>query len=320
MMETNLAVYKSLQSLVEQVFRRQLFFVMGVPKSGTTWVQQLLNGHPQIRCSGEDNLNQLRISVEEVVNRYNYYMECTNRGIGTESYGTFDREKLKHLFLTAMGLLLCDGETNNSVKLIGSKTPVVIKNCELYGQLLPQAKFVHVVRDGRDVMVSLWFNNMRVDKKGTMGRWKNFCQCVESGVREWVHDIRNAREFGKKYPDRYHEVRYEELNRNLKMHFCHVLEFLGVTASESMTKLCIDAGNFEKHANGRRRGQEDRDSFFRKGVVGDWKNHFDKKAMEAFEKIGGNLLRELGYEPLEKRKTQHDFMQPKGDLANQSTT
>ena len=75
-----------------------------------------------------------------------------------------------------------------------------------------------------------------------------------------------------------------------------MLEFLGVGTDEECVTRCLEGGSFEKLARGRRCGEEDRASFFRKGVVGDWKNHLDESALACFMQHGGTLLRELGYE------------------------
>lgn len=278
------------------MFRKGLFFVMGVPKSGTTWVQGLLNAHSEIYCSGEDNLNFLKLSLEEVVSKYNYFMDCTNRGIGTDFYGFFDQEKLKHLFLTGMGLLLYREEMGNGVKWIGSKSPVIIKNCHLYGQLLPQARFIHVIRDGRDVSVSLWYNNIRVNEADTRKRWKGFGECVEQSVMEWCQDVANGRTFGNKNGGRYLEIRYEDLQTNPYETIGSIFGFLGVDASSDVIEKCYDEARFERLSGGRNKGLEDRCSFYRKGTVGDWKTHFDDQCLECFRRIGGGLLADLGYD------------------------
>src|ERR1700679_327913 len=49
----------SLQNWIENqedlaaLARKQLFFVGGAPRSGTTWLQQMLDAHPEICCRGE---------------------------------------------------------------------------------------------------------------------------------------------------------------------------------------------------------------------------------------------------------------------------
>jgi hypothetical protein len=58
---------------------------------------------------------------------------------------------------------------------------------------------------------------------------------------------------------------------------------------------CIEAASFEKLSKGRKRGEEDPSSFFRKGVAGDWKHVFTQREKEAFDREAGDLLARLGY-------------------------
>lgn len=53
---------------------------------------------------------------------------------------------------------------------------------------------------------------------------------------------------------------------------------------------------FEKKAGGRAKGKENKDSHYRKGVAGDWANHFTPAHVDAFKERFGNLVVRLGYE------------------------
>ena len=61
-----------------------------------------------------------------------------------------------------------------------------------------------------------------------------------------------------------------------------------------VARSCTESASFEK-MSGRRPGQEDATSHLRKGVVGDWREHFDDEISFRFESIAGYLLTELGY-------------------------
>ena len=286
---------RGLQQRISDVLSKNLFFIIASPKSGTTWLQYLLNGHPEIHCSGEDNFNQLKQDLEHTINQYNYYMSATNSGIGTTNFCQFTKQNLEHLFLTAIGVLLANFCDNAQVPCIGSKNPILIKCPEIYTGLIPNARFIHIIRDGRDVIVSLWFNNLRVASEQTKRRWPSFRECVAEGVREWVEDIQTAQTFGASHPDRYLELRYEDLHGCPETSIKRVLEFLDVDASMSMISRCRQAGEFKKLSRGRDRGQEDQSDFFRKGVIGDWRNHFDKASLDLFMSFGSRILEMYGY-------------------------
>jgi hypothetical protein len=62
-----------------------------------------------------------------------------------------------------------------------------------------------------------------------------------------------------------------------------------------------------QRATGRAPGQEDRTNFIRKGVVGDWVNHFSREAAEVFDWLAGDTLVSLGYEPDRGWPWRHDL-------------
>ena len=72
--------------------------------------------------------------------------------------------------------------------------------------------------------------------------------------------------------------------------------FLRVDQARETALRCSEANSFEKYSGGRTAGQEDKENFFRKGVVGDWANHFDEASLAAFNMCTGDLMQDLGYE------------------------
>jgi len=70
--------------------------------------------------------------------------------------------------------------------------------------------------------------------------------------------------------------------------------FLGADASEASVQAAVDAANFAKVNGGRSAGSEDRSNFYRKGVVGDWREKFDAdcRQLVAASKLG-DLMRQF---------------------------
>ncbi|MEW6667468.1 MAG: sulfotransferase [Thermodesulfobacteriota bacterium] len=287
--------YWKSQERTNRVFGKTLFFVIGCPKSGTTWLQYILDAHPQIQCTGEGDFNLLMRLVEEVGTRYNTHIQGVNRNIGTTNYCAFSQDDLRYLFVSGVAALLAGKEVSPAVRCIGSKNPVLIDAMEVYVRLLPQARFIHIIRDGRDVVTSAWFNNLRANEEATRRRWPGLADFVGDSAGQWSGGIRKARSVGLNHPDRYLEITYEQLHMNPDRVIRSMLRFLHVDASDPMVGLCAGAGSFRTLSRGRVRGDEDPRSFFRKGVVGDWRNHFDEEAHRVFMDRAGSLLGELGY-------------------------
>ena len=88
----------------------------------------------------------------------------------------------------------------------------------------------------------------------------------------------------------------------LRGYFCH-----HKTASTCLGRLprrrlpagylpwALDRFSFERLAGGRKRGEEDQGSHYRRGVAGDWRNHLTQRHLAAFRERFGDLTERLGY-------------------------
>jgi hypothetical protein len=91
-------------------------------------------------------------------------------------------------------------------------------------------------------------------------------------------------------------VRYEDLRRETAGGLQSiVLKLTGAHLSPEKASAIAEEFSFQRQA-GRRPGEENRRSFLRKGVVGDWRNQFSKGAREIFNRYAGKELVLLGYE------------------------
>lgn len=125
------------------------------------------------------------------------------------------------------------------------------------------------------------------------------------------------------------EIRYEDLITSPYDHFLEIFRFLGVLREEEIGMRTLSShvlrilgariapkkskppisltpwnilssvydNRFTRKAAGRRPGEEDTKSHYRKGVSGDWKNHFDASHHERFNALFDNLPERLSYEP-----------------------
>ncbi len=98
-------------------------------------------------------------------------------------------------------------------------------------------------------------------------------------------------------------VRYEDLLQDTMRELQRILDYLDIKLSTSLQKSIVERNRFERLSIGRKlwkparkSGQEDRESHFRKGIQGDWKNYFTDQHMKCFKKLSGDLLIQLGYE------------------------
>lgn len=285
---------------LERVLSRQLFFVAGAPKSGTTWLQRLLDAHPEVMCAGEGHIaDKLAPLLRGAFGEYNQHQKLVTERVyeGTPYYKGLTGKQLDLVTAVMAGMIMGSRPIDEGVRCIGDKTPRYTMFLEDLRRVFPAAKFIHIVRDGRDVVVSTCYHVLRTgDDKVFQKDDGNFYKWVGQFANTWANNVRAAAKFGQTHPDAYLQIRYEDLHEAPQACLARVLRFLGVDASEEAIERCRDAASFERLSGGRKPGEEKAQAFMRKGAVGDWRNHFDARARDIFERSAGAVHRRMGYD------------------------
>ena len=86
------------------------------------------------------------------------------------------------------------------------------------------------------------------------------------------------------------------VGKNQLKFFQVIFEHCEIALSKKEAAELLEKYRFEKLAKGRKQGNEDPTSHFRKGMAGDWQNHFNNRHKNLFKKHAGQLLIDLGYE------------------------
>ena len=179
-------------------------------------------------------------------------------------------------------------------------------------------------RDGRDVMVSLYFHRIRELQAQSPVAVRRFGKRYEKLFgKGWDPDntIRNLplfikdefarpRDSRKNWRDHvmgWHDggrgregvvyLSYEELLKDAPGTMTRVItEITGAPPDPWLVAQTTDKYDMSRQTGGRKAGDEDRSSFIRKGVAGDWVNHFTKDTSKLFHELAGDALLALGYE------------------------
>lgn len=173
----------------------------------------------------------------------------------------------------------------------GDKTPKYLTKMRRIASVLPEAAFIHLIRDGRDVALS------KSDRSG---------RPASKSARIWRRRIERARTQAQKL-DRYLELRYESLVADPEPHLREICSYLQLDfdpamlryyerASERLSELG-DARRQDKvnpaserraaHARATRPPDEAR--------VERWRKEMSAEDLQIFEDEAGTLLAELGY-------------------------
>lgn len=290
--------YSGMSRSIAEVLNKELFFICGAMKSGTTWLQLLLDGHPHIACRGEGHFEHiLAPNLQKALNDYNQKIDHKNKTIFREipGYPLLSRDHYLFLLVSTIGLQLAAYGNDPGIRAIGEKTPGNIRALPLLSYLFPNSRFIHIIRDGRDVAVSGWFHNLRLTPDWTKETFGSLTNYIDRLAPIWVKAMQAGLQFGQSNPNRYLQLRYEDLYSDTPNEVTRILNFLDVDAAPGYVTGCCEAGAFRRLSGGRESGEEDAESHFRKGSIGDWRNHFDDAAIKAFEKHAGSVLREMGY-------------------------
>ncbi len=284
---------------------KQLFFVGGVIKSGTTWVERLLDSHPQVVCKGEAHFGSLlEPALRESVAAYNSVIPKKGNWARHKREGTHIVSASKYSYLSrdldllyaqAIRLMLLKWLDTPEIKCIGEKTPNNSQYFQTYRRLFPDARFIYVVRDVRDVAVSGWFFNLALAAKETLAHFPNIDEYGAYIARLWVKDVAEGLRFVESHKERACYIKYEDLWQRPAEEVSRLFAFLGVESDHRQVRSSIAFTDFSRLSGGRKRGIENRSSFYRKGIIGDWENHFSPAALSKIESSAGAMMTRLGY-------------------------
>jgi hypothetical protein len=291
--------FSELSGIIEAVLSRQLFFICGAPKSGTTWLQRLLDAHPQIMCAGEGHFtDKIAQPLAQLFDEYNRHYQLVTERVyqGRPYYRPLGKESYIYLIVAIACLTMAQRGLNNHTRCVGDKTPRYCLFLDMLREIFPRAKFLHIIRDGRDTAVSVLHHANRAGIKDVLVQGSEpYYKQISMAALAWKQNVRIATQFGEKQPEITFDTRYEALLNDTESELKRILSFLTVDDSVDTVRACIEEASFKKWS-GREQGDEAKDSFFRKGIAGDWPNYFDDKALGLFQKETGDLLEKLGYE------------------------
>lgn len=276
----------------------QIFFVSGAPKSGTTWLQRMLDAHPEVVCSGEGHFVEqivrplvkmkadfnakLAMDSERVFEGKPYYEPLTDAEVGPLA-----RSLILHVMgKRAQGL---------KPKAIGDKTPRYTHGLASLSALFPKARFVNIVRHPYDVAVSMLHHAFRFGHEDALvlGTQTHHTM-VSNSSNAWINAQTYVADFVAAQPGKLLQIRYEDLQADGAAVMAGVCRFLEVDDSAEVIERALAESSFEK-LSGRKAGEENPRSFFRKGVVGDWKGRLDGEALRIINERCGELMRSEGF-------------------------
>ncbi len=280
-------------------------FVVGASRSGTTLLRLMLDAHPELAVPPETHFVQtVGQRCREATNQLDCFMKTVTSSNRWPDFhldadileARLKQRRASNLSQAVRGFYELYAEGQGKQRW-GDKSPGYIMHMRTVQDLLPEARFIHLIRDGRDVTLSvkeLWFGP----------------NSVRDAAEWWVSRVTAARDqlTGLRH---YLEIRYEDLVQSPEPTLRRICEFIDIpwhpamldyhrSASERIAELDTDV---YKQGGGRVVAAEERRSVHAltsrppdPNRIGRWRQEMSEADRADFEAIAGPMLQSLGYD------------------------
>ena len=278
-------------------------FVVGVGRSGTTLLRLILDAHPELAIPAETQFLPKLLRLREEGDALRAAAQSMMTSASTWADFGIPAERLEEAFARLSPFTLADGlrtfyrlyAAKFGKSRWGEKTPFYGLRMGAIEAVLPEAHFVHLIRDGRDVALSLrplWFSPGHE---------------IEAQAENWLTKVSTIRANGREC-HHYLEIRYEDLVLDTESTVRRVCDFIALRYDPRMLSYHRSAEARLGEIGDEYRFKETRIS---KGArmrlhenavrppdparVGRWRSDMSCGDRETFTSIAGRLLAELGY-------------------------
>lgn len=271
-------------------------FIVGAPRSGTTLLQYMVRAHPRISLpTGESHFfipllrnadrfgdlsqqENVRAALDAMYRQSADFLDTDLHGLRFDA-AALAKELHQEGRCTMPALITGLFEKNAAGEgkaRWGDKTPYYVLHMIKLKQYFPDAQFVHLIRDGRDVALSLF------DRQHDFGVYNTYF-----AAKYWQQYVEVGREQGRQLgSERYLELRYEDLIVDQKGALQKLYAFLG----ENFTDALLDY---------KKAGQAGKTPLVSQPLKPDnaekWRQKMKPGQIKIFEAAAGQTLRDFGY-------------------------
>ncbi len=251
----------------------------GCPRSGTTLLRVMLDSHPRIVCGPETSLFTGGFIPHKLAARF----DMSEPEIWALHDQAGDHAQFVERFFSRYA-------ERRGRSRWADKTPQNIRHLDYIYRHFPEARFVHVIRDGRDVVCS-----MRTHPKFRVVNG----QPVETNIRRplrpciemWLEDTGCGMAWRGR--SKYFELRYEDLVGAPEKTLRSLCEYLGETFDGAMLE--YHARHDSSRDAARFAANEAATQPLSKESIGRWRNDLTDDEQKLFAQLAGHRLCELGY-------------------------
>ena len=276
--------------LENQLQNKRLVFLVGAPRSGTTWLQLLLSRSPSIVTAQETDL--FNVFLQPLIVEWNRYRK-TGEPVGLTE--VMSREDISTVLRGVSGFVLARmSQRKPSATVILEKTPNHVQCWREILDLWPNAHFIHIIRDPRSVVASL-----RLAAKTWGPQWWGGSSRVSTICARWISDVSDGRQIRSATPN-CQEVTFQELIADGPGVLLRLLTGIGVQTNldechryveecriENLKEGKLENAPFDVAKIGKYR--------FRLGTTDSWRVELSKWEIALVERMAGPLMSDLGF-------------------------
>jgi Sulfotransferase family len=293
-------------------FERQLVWVLGSPRSGSTWLWALLAEHDAVVPINEPLIgwylgpfmSDLPGLSAEAIDGSNF----TLRRVHAQKVHHFFADQFEDVWRPGLARLMRDRFLAQAVRrparvplsrsLVVVKEPNGSQSADVIMAALPRSQLLFLLRDGRDVVDSelaahaegAWLSREFPGVSGVPEDER--LSFVVQSAKKWLWRTEVVQEAYQRHPGAKHMLRYEDLRADPLTHLRELFDWLHLDASDDELRAWTDKHAFENVPE-ERRGP---DSFFRAATQGLWRENLRAQEQAAMMEVLEPKLRELGYD------------------------
>lgn len=248
----------------------------GSQRSGTTLLRVMLDSHPHIACGPECSLLTGGFLPEKLARRFETPID---------ELWQMRKQACDHAHF--IDLFLSNYARKRGKQRWAEKTPQNVRYIGWIFDRWPKAKFIHVIRDGRDTVCSIRthprFRIIEGEKIPT-----GICRPLQPCIESWLHDTASGLKW--RGNPAYLEVRYEELVQNPEPTLRRVCEFIGEPFDPALLhyhEQPRDSTNFITNVAATKP--------LKTSAIGRWRENMKPEELALFNRLAGTRMAELGY-------------------------
>ena len=265
-----------------------IFFVFGPAKSGTTFLQRLLNAHPSVSCPTEHHFGILKNHLDSTFANYNQHLLGVDRRTGGQGPSLYNDQDAIELFRFAIirAIFTASGDK----KICGANDNEVMHNLQFYNSIFPSPKFIAIFRDPRETAISSWHHNLETLKEKFTEKIKSFEEWCIQCTKWWKADVDDVTHFSSNN-DNMFIVKFEDLVGHKKSTSLRLFSYLDASCEEEIIERIIEESSFDKMKK-----NSTNQTFFRKGETDTWKKEMDTDLIREVQDICFDQLKYFNYE------------------------